>query len=68
MKSREKGESRLQQKWLSHWLTDLRYLSDGVSGQGSTGNVLELAAGDGRDEVQVVGLIQLIPQVLVTHR
>ena len=43
---------------------DLGYLGGGVCSQGSAGYVLQLTPGDGRDEVQVVGLMELVPQVL----
>lgn len=43
---------------------DLGDLTDDVRGQSGAGDVLQFTPADGRDEVQVVGLIQLVPQVL----
>lgn len=42
-------------------------LADCVSSQSSAGDVLQFTSTDGGDEVQVVRLIQLVPQVLHTH-
>lgn len=42
-------------------------LADGVSSQSGTGDILQFTSTDGRDEVQVVWLVQLVPQVLHTH-
>lgn len=42
-------------------------LADGVSSQSSAGDVLQFTSADGRDEVQVVGLVQLVPQILQTQ-
>lgn len=44
--------------------SDLGHLTDNVSSQRGAGDVLQFTPADGRDEVQVVGLIQLVPQVL----
>ena len=57
-------EQRPEQQFSDLNGADLGYLGGGVCSQGSAGYVLQLTPGDGRDEVQVVGLMELVPQVL----